>query len=386
MPVVVYIEKMEALKMNEGDNKEKYDPQSRSYLLTINNPNEHGLDHEKIMEIIHSKFRNILYWCMCDEIGNNTGTYHIHIFVLLEKKKRCSSVKNAFPSAHIDIPKGTPWQNVDYVKKEGKWKNTEKSETNIKETFYEEGNLPKYFASENRKELLETAQRMIDDGLTPNAIFNMNILFRQIESIIRKQFYSKRFSETPPLRNIKVFFHLGFSGSGKSYEYTKLCEKYGADEVYFASDYANNCTALLDTYEAERVLFLDEVKIESFKYGYLLQILQGYRTPVHARYSNVYSLWEEVHMTSIYTPHELYEGMVGTANRAVDSEYQFLRRITDYVYHWKDDDGYHQIELPASKLQGKENELFSFFKQLSGEDGFQSAEGMITPFDDNNKK
>ena len=48
--------------------------------------------------------------------------------VLLEKKKRCSSVKNAFPSAHIDIPKGTPWQNVDYVKKEGKWKNTEKSE------------------------------------------------------------------------------------------------------------------------------------------------------------------------------------------------------------------------------------------------------------------
>ena len=54
---------------------------------------------------------------------------------------------------------------------------------------------------------------------------------------------------------------------------------------------------MLDTYEVQRVLFIDEVKIDSFKYGDLLQLLQGYRTSIHARYNNVYSLWRKIHIT-----------------------------------------------------------------------------------------
>ena len=43
-------------------------PSSRKYLLTINNPVDHGFTHERIKTIL-SNFPGLLYWCMCDEIG-----------------------------------------------------------------------------------------------------------------------------------------------------------------------------------------------------------------------------------------------------------------------------------------------------------------------------
>ena len=198
--------------------------------------------------------------------------------------------------------------------------------------------------------MLLQIESMLDSGMTPSEILNKSLVFRQYESLIRKQYFAKRFEETPPHREIKVTWHLGASGSGKSYTYVELCNTYSPELVYYASDFTNACSAMLDTYEAQPYLFIDEVKTDSFKYGYLLQLLQGYRTPIHARYSNVYSLWKEVHITSIFTPRDVYEDMVGVGQRSTDSFYQLERRITNYVYHWKTDDGqYHSYEIPASE-------------------------------------
>ena len=51
---------------------------SRKYQLTFNNPAEHGWTHETIKESL-KKWENILYWCMCDEIGEQ-GTPHTHLY------------------------------------------------------------------------------------------------------------------------------------------------------------------------------------------------------------------------------------------------------------------------------------------------------------------
>ena len=156
--------------------------------------------------------------------------------------------------------------------------------------------------------------------------------------IIRKAFFAKRLKDTPPLREIRVIWHIGASGSGKSFTYSGLCKEHGEEEIFFASDYSNNCTALFDGYEGQRILFLDEIKTDSFKYGLLLQIFQGYKAQIHSRYNNVYSLWTEIHATSIFTPDELYDSMVALSSRSIDSKTQLLRRITDYVYHYKNGD------------------------------------------------
>ena len=47
--------------------------QSRKWLLTINNPSEHGLNHAAICEILEM-FKKLDYWCMCDEEGDECST------------------------------------------------------------------------------------------------------------------------------------------------------------------------------------------------------------------------------------------------------------------------------------------------------------------------
>jgi hypothetical protein len=356
--------------------KASYDKQSKAFFLTINNPAEHGCSREQIIDIMHRKFKNITYWCMCSEQGT---TYHTHLYILLSSKKRWSAVQHAFPRAHIESEvKGSPQECRAYIRKEGA-KYADKAETNFPETFYEEGFIPDFFISADKTEMLQQIEEMLDSGLRPEQIMSKSIVFRQYESLIRKQFFAKRFADTPPKREVKVTWHLGASGTGKSYTYVQLCKEHGADEVFYASDFANGCTALLDSYEAQRYLFIDEVKTDSFKYGYLLQLLQGYRTPIHARYSNVYSLWNEIHVTSIFTPKEVFDGMVGVGQRATDSFYQLARRITTYVYHWKTEDGqYHAYEIPAKEFVSYDD----IKRRAEGIDGFEPLTDSELPFDD----
>lgn len=350
---------------------ENYDRQTRAALLTINNPEKYGMTHDNIINIMHTKFKHLQYWCMCDEQGS---CYHTHVYFLLMKKKRWSAIQKAFPHSHIEEAKSTPQQCRDYLLKAGD-KFKDKAETSIEGTFYEEGKIPPAVLSMDKSELLLSIQDMIDQGMNPEEIMSQSILLRQYDALIRKAFFAKRFAETPPLREITVVWHLGASGSGKTYSYVRLCEQFGSDNVYFASDYANGCSAMLDTYSAEPILYCDEVKPDSFKYGYLLQLLQGYRTPIHARYSNVFSLWDQVHLSSIFTPREIYEEMVSITNRSTDSFEQLARRITNYVYHWKTKDGeYHTYELDAKDFVSyediKDKAEKTLFSPLEGDSPF----------------
>lgn len=54
------------------------DTQSRKWQLTINNPQQHGLDHEKIKGVLQ-QIKPLVYYCLSDEIGLETHTPHTHI-------------------------------------------------------------------------------------------------------------------------------------------------------------------------------------------------------------------------------------------------------------------------------------------------------------------
>ena len=112
------------------------DTQSNKHLLTINNPKEKGFTHEEIKKILVTNFRTLEYAAMADEQGS---CYHTHIFMYFNSRVRFSTVKKHFPEAHIDVAKGTISDNVNYIRKSGKWKDTEKSETSIPDTFEEYG-------------------------------------------------------------------------------------------------------------------------------------------------------------------------------------------------------------------------------------------------------
>ena len=103
---------------NADKKKTGYDKQRDQFLLCLNHPEKHAYSHETIKQIIRQKFKHVIFYCMADEIAE-TGTPHIHLYILLSKKKRWSAVQNAFPHAHIEAEvRGTPQQVVAYIKKE----------------------------------------------------------------------------------------------------------------------------------------------------------------------------------------------------------------------------------------------------------------------------
>ena len=114
-------------------------PQSRKWTLTINNPQDCGLDRDGIRKILNLFCPD--YYCMADETAT-TGTFHTHIFIYSKSPIRFSTVKNRFPTAHIEKAFGSAKENRDYIRKDGKWADDKKSETSHKGSFYEFGNIP----------------------------------------------------------------------------------------------------------------------------------------------------------------------------------------------------------------------------------------------------
>ena len=54
-------------------------PQSRKWLLTINNPEKYALNHESVKDILH--LFNPDYFCLVDEIGNLAQNICTSLFI-----------------------------------------------------------------------------------------------------------------------------------------------------------------------------------------------------------------------------------------------------------------------------------------------------------------
>ena len=96
---------------------------------------EKGYTHGHIIEIIKNNFKTITYFCMADEKGS---TYHTHIFIVFSSRVRFSMIKRYFQEAHIEKCRGSVSDNVNYIKKTGKWELDEsRQEKKIEGTFEE---------------------------------------------------------------------------------------------------------------------------------------------------------------------------------------------------------------------------------------------------------
>lgn len=327
------------------------DTVSRSWFAVFPNPEQHGYDGspEDIVQKLKQEWigDNPLrkgWWAYCISAS---GLPHVHMILEDSGACRFTKVKKAYPAAHLEQTKGSKEEVMRYIRKEYLF--DEKGEQILAYTSY--GNIEgkKRFTFSNTNEVLATIELLIEEGKTPNQIMAEDIKLRREESLIKKCYFAKRYRETPPIRNVKVFWHCGDAGSGKSYSYISLCQKYGDDLVYFFSDYANKGVGGFDGYCGEPYLFMDELKQNSLPFELLLTITQGYRAQIHCRYSNCFSLWNEVHITSIFSPEDIYGSMVSIENQSKDTIKQLLRRITTYIYHYKVNGEYKTFELAGNE-------------------------------------
>lgn len=294
---------------------------SRKYQLTINNPIEHDYSHDRIIDILIKT--NPVYFCLCDEQGQ---TYHTHIYVCYENAVYFSTMKNRFPSAHIETALGSSLENRDYIRKEGKYLETDKKETNIPETFYEYGEVPQDKTAKN-----ETVSKKVLE-MVKNGYSNMKIIdefpsyctkINHLNSL-RQECLNEKYSKED--REVKVTYIFGDTGSGKT---RFVMNKYLYDEIYKVTNYEHP----FDNYNGQKVLLLDEFR-GGIPISDLLQYLDRYPCRLPARYTDKVACYTEVYIIS---NEDLSSQYINIQSERAITYNAFLRRINKVLSFKKND-------------------------------------------------
>lgn len=261
---------------------------SRKFLLTINNPSDHGFTHERIRAIL-SEFSGTCYWCMCDEVGEQ-GTPHTHVYVVFGNSVMFDTMHKRFYGVHIDKANGSNKENRDYVRKEGKWLDDAKHETNKSETFEEWGELP----PDRTRAESQAAQimQMVRDGKTnaeileecPTAYSKMSYIEQARQTLLHEQFKDK-------WRDLDVTYLWGEPGAGKT---RSIMEQYGYSNVFRVTNYDNHP---FDGYKGQDVLVFEEFR-SGIKIQDMLNYLDGYPVELPCRYADKVACFTKVYLIS----------------------------------------------------------------------------------------
>lgn len=265
------------------------DTQSRKWLLTINNPTSKEITPDKIKEII-KEFTSCVYYCFSEEIGGKEKTHHIHIYIVYSSAVRFSTIKNRFPTAHIDIARGTSLENRDYVFKEGKWKKEKKSETNLRDTHFECGEMP--LERQGSRNDITDLYDMIKSGLSDIEILDENANYMlQLDKLekVRQSLRQEQFKNT--FRKLEVMYIYGKTETGKTRSVMELC---GYENIYRITNYERGC---FDQYKGEEVLLMEEFS-SGFKIQDMLNYLDGYPLSLPCRYTNRVACYTKVFLIS----------------------------------------------------------------------------------------
>lgn len=353
---------------------------SRSWFCVWNNPQKYLPD----LSPEETVYKAISMWtegkpnrsCAINYEIADTGTPHLHMVLEDPQKTRFSALQKLYEGIHIAPTRGNKKQAMDYIYKVGDF--AEKGHTLIVPPVIH-GEIKANIS--NRQHILDDIEEMIEKGMTPTEIMDISIYYREKETLIRKAFFAKRVKETPPIRNVEVKYHVGATGTGKSYTYVTACEEYGEDNVYLVTDHSEN--GAFDIYCGEDRIIIDELRY--MKYEILLQITQGYKAQIHCRYENAMALWTHVDITSILPPEALYANIVPADKRSADGFEQFKRRIHTIVFHYKENGEYKTFELPGSEYTTYENLKT---RALEDKDGFtafdilKADEQLTIPFEE----
>lgn len=299
--------------------------QSRKWSLVINNPLEAGLDHAAIREILH-RF-SPAYFCMADEIAT-TGTYHTHIFLYSPSPMRFGTLKNRFPTAHLEKAYGSARDNRDYITKSGKWAETDKSETSVPGTFEEWGDLPteKEEASPDKYRLLQSLR----EGMTPLEAVEDNpdrfYHYREIETV-RQSILEDTYSTI--MRQVEVTYLFGASGTGKT---RGIFERHNPKSICRITDYGGKNGVRFDSYRGQEVLVFEEFHSQ-IPISAMLNYLDIYPIMLPARYNDRVACYTTVYLTSNVPLEAQYQDI---QRYQLETWYAFLRRIHNVIEYLPD--------------------------------------------------
>ncbi len=303
--------------MNTNEIQVKY------YFLTINNPKEHNMSHQQIKDILILNFKTFTYTAMMDEIGEK-GTYHTHALLCFNSRVRISMIKKYFPSAHIDVVKGSVTDVINYIRKEGKWTDTAKAVTTVEGTFEEYGSRP--LDNGRRNDMAELYQMVMANMTNAQIIDQNQDYIMQIDKLdkLRTTILTERYKDTVRL-NLEVTYISGPTGVGKT---RGVYESNGYSNVYRVTDYHNP----FDGYNCQSVICFDEFR-DSISLKLMLMYLDIYPIELPCRYTNKFACYTKIYIISNWPLERQYQSI---QDEDLASWEALIRRINKVIIYDKD--------------------------------------------------
>lgn len=298
----------------------KKNTRSRKWQITLNNYEEHGYSYDKICNILDTEYSkdSLIYACCCQEVGEK-GTPHVHIYLYYKNARNFSTIQNKFKDSHIEMAKGSSKENRDYIRKEGKWLDSDKKETNLIETFKEYGECP--VEEQGKRNDLNELYEKIENGWSNYEIIKSNPKYiNYIDNIdkTRHMILKEEFGNT--FRVLETTYICGDTGTGKT---KYVMEKYGYSNVYRVTDYEHP----FDGYNGQDVIAFEEFR-SSLKIGDMLIYLDGYPCELPARFNNKFACYTKVYIISNISIEMQYTSVQEYELKTYEA---FCRRIHHYI-------------------------------------------------------
>lgn len=263
---------------------------SRNYQLTLNEVQR----FEPLKKYLLS-FKNMGYIIACKEEAPLTGHEHIHIYVQFTKPQRLSIKKTE--GAHIEKCKGTPEQNVEYIKKGG----------NI---ILEEGvlrtNVDTRFKTIREVEKMTTDQRKD----LPIQYYNIVNKINSLENTVLKA--------SEAYKNITVIYYWGKSGVGKTRTALQYIKEYLNDE-YNEVKYENGFW--LGVSNKVEVALYDDFRDSHMKPSEFINFIDYNVHNLNIKGGYIKNTYKHIFITSIQSPYDIYK------NTPEEYKEQWLRRM-----------------------------------------------------------
>lgn len=304
--------------------------QSRKWQITINNPLEHDLSHDAIIALMSSVKGGSLYWCMCDEEGDECETRHTHVFIFRNSPFTARQINNLFPNMHREVAYGTCQENRAYVLKDGEKFNKDENGNydytdkkgkrhqgiNFSDTFYEFGTCPD--EHQGKSSAAEMVVNMIRLGASNEDIIDVvPSTYKDLEKIERVRSMYRDAEYAKKWRDLFTTYMFGKTGAGKT---RSVMEQFGYENCYRVTDYKHP----FDTYDGQDVLIFEEFR-GGLKHGDMLNYLDGYPLLLPCRYFNRQACYSKVFILTNIPPDEQY------MNIDRESRQAFFRRIHKVV-------------------------------------------------------
>lgn len=310
--------------------QKKKQPRFRRMLVTLENYQKHGLDHEAIAAILTELHEeNLRYGCFDLELGS---TPHAHVYLVYDVQVCVSTVKRAFGDfVHIDQARGSHAQCIAYVEKSGDSIPDEKRATQVPGSFWEIGQRPLDKADKNKK-VWEGVYALARTGeVTALEILetypSLSSQLAKVELLVERFKAEKAKKEW---REIETLILHGKTSTGKT---TWAYENYGEKGLYRVTDYEHP----YEGYSGEPVICYDEMDwwAKSMRISTILQLTDKFPlgAALDRRYANLVPEFSTCIFISNEPPSEMYPQVTRRQWNA------FLRRVS-HIYRF---DGLNQI-------------------------------------------